>query len=240
MAATRSVRDIVTRALRVATVVGSGETPSAEDSADALLSFNQMIDSWQAERLFAYAIVERVAPLTAGAGAYTIGSGGVINAPRPVKIEYAFTRDAQNYDRIMEVVEDPNYWAAFTLKSSGNTFPSALYYVPTYPLGTINLWQLPVAGLTLYLGAWEVLTEYASLNTITSLPPGYEDAYVYSLAERISVEYARPVTPGLAQLAASARARIKQNNLVSPQVVTDEVAATVDGLSAAYFASGGP
>jgi len=240
MAAIRTVRDLVTRALRVAGVTGSGETPSADDAADALLSMNQMLDAWQAERLYCYAIIDRSQALIAGDGEMTIGPGGEFNAPRPIKIEYAYTRDSQNFDRSLVIVQDPAYYAQLTLKSLGNSYPSLLYYRPHYPFGRIFLWQLPIAGLTLWIGTWEVLEEFTSLNTVASYPAGYEDAIVYSLAERISVEYDKNPSAGLQKMAAQARANIKQNNLISPQVATDEVMLAIDGESAAYFAAGGP
>lgn len=212
MAATRTVRDILTRALRVAGVVGSGETPDANDANDALISFNQMIDAWQAERLFAYAVIERTHALTAGLGVYTIGAGATINAPRPIRIEWAFTRDFQNYDRPVQVVPD-DYFAQITLKDLGNIFPSVLYYEPTYPNGIINLWPLPPTSLTLHIGVWDVVSEFADLNATVSCPPGYEDAYVYSMVERICPEYGKPVTADIVRLAQRARANIQQNNL---------------------------
>lgn len=212
MAASRTVRDLVTRALRVAGIVGSGETPDANDSADALMSLNQMLDAWQAERLFAYAVVERTHALTAGLGAYTIGTGATINAPRPVRIEWAFTRDAQNIDRAVQVVSDDLY-SQIAIKNLGDTYPVALYYEPTYPYGIITLWPLPPAALTLHIGAWDVLTEFATLNATVSVPPGYEDALVYSLVERLCPEYGKSVSGDIARLAAKARANIQQNNL---------------------------
>lgn len=212
MAATRTVRDLVTRALRVAGVVGAGETANADDSADALLSLNMMLDAWQADRLFAYSIAERTHALTSGVGSYSIGIGATINVPRPVRIEYAFTRDSQNYDRQIQVIDDAAF-SEISLKSLGETYPTVLQYDATYPTGTITLWPVPQSGLTLHIGAWEVLSEYASLNTVVSLPPGYEDAIVFSLVERLNPEYGRQSSADVIAIARKARAAIQQNNL---------------------------
>src|SRR5882724_3877791 len=147
MAATRTVRDLVTRALRVATIVGAGEVPDADDAADALLSLNLMLDAWQAERLYVFAVVERLGTLVAGTATYTVGAGATFNVPRPQRIEWAYTRDSQNYDRDLDVVPD-QVFAAISLKSLGNIFPTVLWYETAYPLGVIHLWPLPPAGLT--------------------------------------------------------------------------------------------
>ncbi len=212
MAATRTVRDLLTRAMRMATIVGAGETMDADDASDALISLNLMLDAWQAENLYAYDIVDRTHPLTAGVSAYTVGTSGVIAVPRPVRIEYAFTRDSVSYDRpISNVTQDE--FVSIGLKSLGNDFPSVLFYETGYPNGTINLWPKPLSGLTLYFGAWVVLSEYANLDVIVSLPPGYEDAIVFSIAERLCPEYGKLVSPDLARLAAKSRAAVQQNNL---------------------------
>lgn len=212
MSNTRTVRDLITRALRKARIVGAGETPDADDAADALLECNLMLEQWQADRLFAYAVIDRTAALAAGVGSYTVGSGGAINVPWPVRIEWAYTRDAQNYDRPISIVPAEVY-QGIALKSYGNDFPGALYYRTSYPLGVIELSPLPVAGLTLHFGGWEVLSEFASMSTTVSLPPGYERAIVTSLAETLCSEYGKTVPDRLAKEAQMARALIQGNNL---------------------------
>ena len=46
-----SAGDLINGALRLLGVLAEGETPSAETSADALTAMNQMIDSWNTEKL---------------------------------------------------------------------------------------------------------------------------------------------------------------------------------------------
>ncbi|MCU0949522.1 MAG: hypothetical protein MUC68_00335 [Burkholderiaceae bacterium] len=218
MAATRTVRDLLTRSMRVAQILGAGDPMDANDADDALLSVNQMLDAWQAERLYCYAIQEVTHALTAGIGTYTIGPAGTIAiAVRPVRVEYAFTRDATGFDRLCEVVPWEQ-WSAIAIKGLGNDYPSALYYQPAYPLGSINLWQEPLADLTLHLGVWTQLSEFASLDAVPALPPGYEDAIVFSLAERLCPEYGKEPYAALVKMAQQARANIQQNNLGSPSI----------------------
>jgi hypothetical protein len=221
MAGTRTVRDLIQRSLRVATIIGAGDPMDPNDAADGLLSLNMMLDAWQAERLFCYALTEQTFAMPAGTSSVTIGPAGNINVSvRPPRIEYAFTRDATNVDRSIDIVP-AEVWAGITIKNLGNAYPSALYYVPSYPLGVANLWQLPVAGLTLRLGLWTILTEYADLDVVVSLPPGYEDALVFSLAERACPEYGRSIPKDLAMLANRARANIQQNNLSDERVACE-------------------
>ncbi len=221
MASTRTVRDLLTRSLRIATVLGGVDQIDPNDADDALLSLNQMLDAWQAERLYAYTIDQFTLALTPGVTTYTIGPAGNIAMPiRPEKIEWAFTRDTQNLDRTLQIVPREVY-QTIALKSLGNTFPTVLFYEPQFPVGQLYLWPAPPASLTLYVGVWEVLTEYPDLNTVVALPPGYEDAIVYSMAERIAPEYGEPADPQVIRMAAQARGRIKAMNLPDPRVVCE-------------------
>lgn len=237
MAATRTVRDLVTRALRVATVVGAGETPDADDAADALLNLNLMLDAWQAERLYVFAVVERTGTLVAGTATYTVGTGATFNVPRPVRIEWAYTRDSQSYDRQIDIVPD-QVFAQIPLKSQGNNFPTVLWYEQAYPLGIIHLWELPTSGLTLRFGAWTVLSEYASLNDAVSLPPGYEDAIVFSLAERICPEYGKAISVDLMRQATNARANIQQDNLPDLRVACEFTGGESSMITYAQYLAG--
>jgi hypothetical protein len=216
----RTVREILTRAMRTATILGASDVMEGNDAADALLVLNQMMDAWQAERLFAYQIVSRTHALTTGVATYSIGPGGTIDVDRPVRIEWAFTRDSQHYDRPMNIVPD-QVFASITRKDQGNNFPTVLYYAPGFPLGSIRIWEHPSANLVMHLGCWVTLSEFADLNSSVTLPPGYEQAIVLSMAELLSPEYGKEPSGSLVRMAAKARANIQQNNLPDPRIACE-------------------
>jgi hypothetical protein len=60
--ATYSAADQINRALRLLGVLAEGETPSASVSQDALMALNQMIDSWNTERLSIFSTQDQVLP----------------------------------------------------------------------------------------------------------------------------------------------------------------------------------
>jgi hypothetical protein len=59
--------DQINGALRVLGILAEGETPSAATSQDALAALNQMIDSWNTERLSVFATQDQVFSWTPGA-----------------------------------------------------------------------------------------------------------------------------------------------------------------------------
>src|SRR3989304_3628268 len=78
---------IMTRSMRLAGVIGKGESLDADESADGLAALNSMLESWQTDRLFVYQIREDKFTLLTGFFGYTVGTGGDFNIPRPVKLE---------------------------------------------------------------------------------------------------------------------------------------------------------
>lgn len=76
MAAT--TRQIIASALRKINVIEAGETPSPEYTDIALMTFDQMIDSWSNERLMVYSINPYVFPLIGGQKDYLLGPGNSV------------------------------------------------------------------------------------------------------------------------------------------------------------------
>src|ERR1700735_3952362 len=86
--------DVISSALRLIGVLAAGETPDAGSASDALLVFNDMVDSWQAQRLMIYQVSRLLFNLTSGQQVYTYGLGNPatianpdFNSPRPAAIE---------------------------------------------------------------------------------------------------------------------------------------------------------
>ena len=64
--ATYTAGDQINRALRLLGVLAEGETPSASVSQDALTALNQMIDSWNTERLSVFNTIDQTFTWPAG------------------------------------------------------------------------------------------------------------------------------------------------------------------------------
>jgi len=74
-------------ALRLLGVLAEGETPSAETSQDALSAMNQMIDSWNTERLAVYSTIDQVLTWPATQRSRTLGPTGDLVGVRPILVE---------------------------------------------------------------------------------------------------------------------------------------------------------
>ena len=87
--ATYTAGDQINRALRLLGVLAEGETPSAATSQDALVAMNQMIDSWNTERLSVFATQDQVFSWPSGEIRRTLGPSGDFVGNRPVLLDDA-------------------------------------------------------------------------------------------------------------------------------------------------------
>lgn len=213
--------DLITRAMRLSRVIGKGETPDASEAQDGLESLNSMLDSWQIERLFVYAIRTEQFTWTANTQAMTIGAAGNWVTDLPTRVDDASSFTINSIDYPVRLI-DKDAWSAIPAKTTTSTFPFWIYpeYSPT--LVTLYGYPLPSASITFNLRTWKQLQQFTDLTTVLSLPPGYKRAIVYSLAEEFGGEFGVEVPPKVERIAAKARSNIKRINQ-TPNIMASEV-----------------
>ena len=87
--ATYTAGDQINRSLRLLGVLAEGETTSAATSQDALMALNQMIDSWNTERLSVFSTQDQVFTWPASILSRTLGPTGNFVGNRPVLLDDA-------------------------------------------------------------------------------------------------------------------------------------------------------
>lgn len=83
--------DLINWCFRVTGISGQGQSPSAEDSADALATLAGMVAQWQRKRWLTWTLDETIA-ISTGATSYTVAPTGNFPIARPDRIESAFVR----------------------------------------------------------------------------------------------------------------------------------------------------
>ena len=219
---TTSVLTMLANALMEIGVLAQGETASANDAAFALSKCNRMLSSWNTRRLYCYYYSQAAYTLPVSSSSYTIGrSGAQLVADRPVKILAAnmLSGGTTRYPLSVLSVEDSRIT---TVSVTSSTIPEWLYYQATYPNGTIWLSPYPTdLSNLLELFTMAQLSAFTSTADAISLPPGYEDAITYSLAESMCPAYGRQLSGELAMLASKARNNIQSLNAVPRTMATD-------------------
>lgn len=174
--------DILNRAGRAIGYLGQTEVMTAADINAALAAFNAMLDSWSSsESLIAYLQIQQNFPLTIGQQTYTIGTGGNWNTTRPQEIINAFIRDSNNLDYMMSVIPQDE-WDAIGQKNITSQIPTTLFYYPSFPLGQINIFPVPLLSYQLYFDSTLDQVTFSTLTQALAMPLGYERAYVSNLA----------------------------------------------------------
>lgn len=190
------------------------EALSGNDAANFLGVLNSMLDAWNGQRLYIVSVLE-VSQSVSGLP-ITIGSGGTINVPRPVRMEDGAFIRASSTDYPFTWITRTEY-DSIAVKSQAGTQANYGYYEPALPLGKIYLWPYPSSAVELHLQCQVQLTEFADLTTDYPLAPGYRRALEYSLAEELAPGR-RALDPKIEKLAMAARRSIRRANVEIPQL----------------------
>ncbi len=217
-------REWVAASLRKIGAIAPGESMDAADAEDGLAEGNRMLASWSNDGLLIHAITaETPLTLTASDATVTMGAAGDI-ATRPLVIERALIRDGTLDLPPLRLLTLDEY-AAIPIKSLQSTYPTSLYDDGGYPQRTLMLWPVPSAAMSLVLFTLRALTSITTLDTVVSLPPGYDDALIYNLAIRLAPEYGRAVSDEIAALAMDTKAAIKRTNHRQSILIPDAIPA---------------
>lgn len=188
----------------------------------ALDKANRIINNWNADHGAAY--VEEFAghTLTPNLNPHTIGSSGATFTvtQRPVSIEIAnLNIGGSPATRLPITIVNEEQYAAITVRALTSTIPLYLYYAAGWPNGSIYLWPVPTAAYSLELWTRNVLSSLTAAGTVT-LPPGYEDALILTVAEGLVGPLTLPMPSALPSQAAAARGRVWANNTMIPTLTT--------------------
>jgi hypothetical protein len=202
--------------MRLLGVYSIGETPSADESAEALFALNAMVESWSNENLFIYAKTLNVINFSAGVVSHTVGPSGQTITERPVEVLEASHIQFEGVDYPLSIFTLTDYEKIPTKTTQG--IPTILHVLPNMPNIRVQLWPVPSATMTLNLWSNKALQSFASLTDVVTLPPGYERALTYCLAQEIGPEFDAPVSPDITKKAMQARKVIKRTNTEVPRL----------------------
>jgi len=209
--------------LRLIGVLASGETPSGPENADALVILNQMVDSWNAERLNIFTLTITELPLIPGTQNYTLGAGGTLNLARPARIErmsiVSLLNPAQPLELPLEMVTDAG-WQAIPVKIISSTLPTVVYDDGAFPFRNLSFWPIPTIAVNIRIYGWQSLAAF-DLFTDVTLPPVYLKAMRYALAVDLAPEFGRAVPPEVAMQAQMSIAKLKVMNAPTVEMTVD-------------------
>ena len=211
--ATYSAGDQINRALRLLGVLAEGETSSASVMQDSLMAMNQMIESWNTERLSVFSTQDQVFNWPPDLITRTLGPTGDFVGNRPILVDDAtYFRDAStNVSYGIKLINQQQY-DGIAVKTVTSTYPQVMFVNMTYPNITMTIYPKPTRVLEWHIVSVEVLSQPATLATTLAFPPGYLRAFTYNLAMEIAPEFGVEPSQQVMRIAMTSKRNLKRIN----------------------------
>ena len=209
---TYTAGDQINRALRLLGILAEGETPSAAMSQDALMALNQMIESWDTERLSTFVTQDQVFLWPAGEISRTLGPSGDFVGLRPILLDDATYFKAPNGVSYGIKMINQHQYDGIAVKTVTSTYPQVLWVNMGYPDVTLTIYPRPTQVLEWHLISVEELNKPATLATNMYFPPGYLRAFTYNLAMEFAPEFGVEPSPQVQRIAMTSKRDLKRIN----------------------------
>ena len=205
--------DLINGSLRLLGVLAEGETPSSETSQDALVAMNQMIQSWNTERLAVFSTQDQVVTWPPSTISRTFGPTGDIVANRPIAIDDStYFRDPSNGISFGLKLINQQQYNGIAVKTVTSTYPQVLWVNMTYPNIEMYVYPVPTKVLEFHVVSVQELTQPANLATDLAFPPGYLRAFRYNLACELAPEFGTEPSRQVQRIAMTSKRNLKRIN----------------------------
>lgn len=216
MTQTATAGELINSALRLIGQLAEAEVPSAATSQDALTALNQMIDSWNTERLSVFCTQDQVYTWPVNEIKRTLGPTGDISVSpqlRPILVDDStYFRDPQtNVSYGIKMINQSQY-NGIAVKTVTSTYPQVMFVNMTFPDIEMYIYPKPTRSLEFHFISVQPLTEPTALNTVIALPPGYLRALRYNLAMELAPEFGVEPSPQVQRIAMTSKRDLKRIN----------------------------
>ncbi len=210
-----TTRELLSGAHRLLGLVNSGNVLPEAVYQDNLVALNQMIDSWNTERLAVFCTQDQTYEWEPGFRIRTLGPTGdfvyfltteqsnpiitqnndniVLDGfewPRPILLEDStyFRDPATNVSYGMKFINQLQY-NNIAVKTVQSTYPQVMFVNMTFPNITLTVYPVPNKLLEFHFISVQPLANPTTLETDLAFPPGYLRAFRYNLALELAPEF---------------------------------------------------
>ena len=202
----------INRALRLLGVLAEGETPSAATSQDALMALNQMVDSWNTERLSVFSTQDQVFTWPASILSRTLGPTGDFVGNRPILVDDAtYFKAPSGVSYGIKMINQQQY-NGIAVKTVTSTFPQVMWVNMTFPNIEMYVYPRPTQNLEWHIVSVQELDRPVDLSTVMYYPPGYLRAFTYNLAMEFAPEFGVEPSPQVQRIAMTSKRDLKRIN----------------------------
>lgn len=247
---TTTIRQLIKNSLIDIGAIGAVDPLSAEDLALGRGYLQRLIGQWNARRIYGWHERSQEFTLPGSAQSYTVGPAAssptltlASQDTRPPKFDRAkwvLAAPSPDSEAELPIINVQSY-ADMPSPGASAVSPSAVYYAPTWPNGTLYLVPYPTDisnKLKLY---WRTALDKVAVSNLdddveAGFPDGYEEALTRTLSEWFADGPMRkPLTGEFRQLAMSARRAVLENNFVPCVVASDAPSKAGNGFSMPQF-----
>jgi hypothetical protein len=173
----------------------------------------------------------------------TYTTPGNIKMGRPLRFRSGFSRAVtssfSNLDYSFTFTDFDNYKREL-LKNVQGPWPYIAAYQPTFPLGTIYVYPAPGSSYVAHIFSDIILSEFAGINSVYSMPQGYTRALKKLLALELAPTYGKTPSPLLITQAKEAKKLLQGTNSSPVRVLQfDTALARTDANDASWAQTGG-
>ena len=210
--ATYTAGDQISRALRLLGVLAEGEPMSAEVAQDSLMALNQMIDSWNTEKLSTFVTQDQVFTWPAGEISRDLGPSGDFVGNRPILMDDATYYKAPNGVSYGIKFINQQQYDGIAVKTVTSTYPQVCWVNMGFPNVTLTVYPKPTQDLEWHMISVQELDQPATLDTVLYYPPGYLRAFTYALAMEIAPEFGVEPSAQVQRIAMTSKRDLKRIN----------------------------
>jgi len=210
---TASAGEIIKGSLRLIGMLAEGEEPSADTMQDSIMAMNQMIQSWDTERLAVFNTMDQVFIWPAYQMTRTIGPTGNFVGDRPIEIDDAtYFKDPQSGLSFGVKLINQQQYDGIAFKTVTSTYPQVMWVNNTFPDMTMTIYPVPIKALEWHIISVEQLKEVDSVATDMTFPPGYLRAFRYNLAMELAPEFGVEPSQQVQRIAMTSKRDLKRIN----------------------------
>ena len=208
-----TARDLINDAHRLLNLTASGNVLPEVNYQDNLRALNQMIDSWNTERLAVFSTQDQIFLWPSGQLNRTLGPTGDFVGNRPVLLDDStYFRDPQtNVSYGVKFINQQQY-DGIAVKTVTSTYPQVMFINMTFPDIDMYVYPKPLRELEWHFISVDELTQPATLATSLTFPPGYLRAFRYNLACELAPEFGIEPSMQVQRIAMYSKRNLKRIN----------------------------
>jgi len=173
---TFTARDVITQAMALITVLGGGETPSADDAAQGLTQLQWMLKSWQSDGCNLWREEEETIVFPAA-------TETVFLDPRVLDVQEARVEIDPTFQRILARWERGEYITLPNKTAPGS--PTIFYFRRKRDTVTMTLWPVPPVETNIFCTTARVIEDVTDLDQNIDVPQEWCETVTYNLAARL-------------------------------------------------------